>query len=122
MARFVAVVLLLTLALAPAASATPPSRGESPAAGWLTAFQGALDWFFSRVPLLRAEPQRSGAWIDPSGVQAEPREHGAYIDPSGLQAAPRKHGAYIDPSGVRAVPDPHGKPKLRERVARRPSD
>ncbi len=106
MARCVAVVLLLTLALAPATSAEPPSRGESPFFGWLDAFWGAMDRAFAWIPSLRSET----------------RKNGAMIIPSGMQAAPRKNGAMIIPSGIRSVPGSLGSPRLQERARSRQID
>ncbi len=100
MARLVVVVLLLTLALAPAASAEPQSRGESPFAGWLDAFWGALDRLFSWVPTIRSEPRRGHGAM----VQSAPQASGAYIVPDGVQSAPRRSGAYIVPDGIRSGP------------------
>jgi len=72
MARLVAVVLLLSLAVAPAVSAQPPSRGESLVGGWFDAFWGALDRVFSWLPTVRSEPRGSGAYINLSGVASPP--------------------------------------------------
>ncbi len=113
MARFVAVVLLLTLALAPAASAEQPSRGESALFGWLDAVRGALGRVFSWVSTLRSMPRKNGAAIIPSGTQAAPRRNGAMIVPSGMQAAHRESGAMIIPSGIRSVPDSLGSSRPR---------
>ncbi len=101
MARLVAVVLLLTLAVAPAVSAEPRDRGESPFAGWFDAIWDALERVFSRVPIFRLEP----------------REHGAMVVPNGLQAAPRRSGAMIVPNGVRSGPNSLEGRRLRNRAA-----
>ncbi len=111
MARFVVVVLLLSLTVAPAVSAEPPSRGESLFGGWLDAFWGALHRVSSWIPTVRSEPRKQGSWIDPSGVTAPP-PGGAQV-----QSAPRKSGAYINPSGIRAVLPGRGNLGLREGVA-----
>lgn len=108
MARFTLVVLLLTLALAPAVSAEPPTRGVSPFAGWLDVIWSYLDWMLPQKAGPYVVPAGSGAYIVPSGITATPRRHGAYIVPNGVQAAPRRHGAYIVPSGVRSAPRRHG--------------
>ncbi len=116
MVRFVIVVLLLGLVMAPAVSAEPSSRGESLSGGWLDAFWGAMDRVFSWIPTVTSEPRKNSAWNDPSSVVAPP--------PGGtqVQAAPRKHGGYIDPSGIRAVLPGPGNPGLRERMANRRSN
>ncbi len=122
MPRLVAVVLLLTLALTPAVSAEPTSRGESPFSGWLDAFWDALDGISSWLPTLRSEPRRSGAAIIPSGIHAAPRKNGATIIPSGMRAAPRKNGAMVIPSGIRSSPDSVGNPGRWQREAVRRVD
>ena len=101
MPRLIAVVLLLTLALAPTALAEPPSRGPYLSFAWLDAFWGTLTGFFAPEPVFRAAP----------------RGHGAMIIPSGIQAAPRRSGAMIIPSGVRSDPGSPGKSGLRGRSA-----
>ena len=110
MARLVTVVLVVTLAMAPAVAAEPTSRGDSLFAGWLDAFWGVLDRIFSGIPTVRSEPRKHGAYIDPSGVAA-PLPGGVQV-----QSAQRKSGAYINPSGIRAVPDARGNPGPRERL------
>ncbi len=122
MARCVAVVLLLTLALVPAASAEPPSRGESPFFGWLDAFWGAVDRALAWIPTLRPETRKNGAVIIPSGTQAAPGRTWAVIIPSGMQAATRKNGAMIVPSGIRSVPGSLGSSRLQERARSRQID
>ena len=114
MARFVAAVLVLTLALAPAASAAPRGSGASPFAGWLDVFYGALDWLFGWAPTLRAETGASGAYIVVEGVDAEPPSSGARAGGSGLQAVTRGHGAMIIVNGV-GVPGSPENPGARGR-------
>ena len=106
MARILVAVLLLTLALAPAADAQPPDRGGIPFAGWFDALNEAIDWLFAWIPE-RSAPANHGACIEPSGIQANPSgvrsttaKHGACIEPSGIRATPQKHGACIEPSGI----------------------
>ncbi len=117
MARLVAVVLLLTLAVAPAVSAEPQSRGEPPFARWLDAVWDFVDRVFSWTPTIQSEPRKNGAFIDPSGVQGKAPNAEAYTEPSGIQSMLRKNGAFIDPSGVRVVRNPRGNPRLLEGVA-----
>ena len=101
MARLVAVVLLLTLAVAPAVSAEPRHREESPFAGWFDAFWDALDRVFSWVPTIRLEPREHGAMAVPNGLSAAPRAHGAMAVPNGVQSPPSGHGAMVVPNGIR---------------------
>lgn len=125
MARLIAVVLLLTLALAPAASAEPQGRGELPFAGWFDAIWDALDRVFSWVPTIRSEPRKSGAYIVPDGLQSAPqggvrsapRASGAYIVPDGIHSAPQASGAYIVPDGIRADPRFPGSRRLQGRAS-----
>ncbi len=116
MARLLSVVLLLSLAVAPAVAAEPPGRGESLYGGWFDAFRGALNRVFSWFSTVRSEPRESGADIDPSGVAAPPP------DGAGLQATLEQSGAYINPSGIRAVLAGRGNAGLREAVAIRRGD
>ncbi|MCP3962147.1 MAG: hypothetical protein GY719_30255 [bacterium] len=119
MARFVVVVLLLTLALAPATGAQTTDRGGTPFAGWFDAFHKVIDWLFGWIPT-RPAPDETGAYIELSGVQSTTANHGACIEPSGItgppaggatmRSAPRRHGACIEPSGLTARPDPSGSP------------
>ena len=101
MARLIAVVLFLTLVLAPVVSAGPQDRGESPFAGWFDAIQSALDRVFSWIPTIRSETGEAGAMLIPTGLQSVP---------NGIQAAPRKAGAMLIPTGITANP---GLPELR---------
>ncbi len=105
MARLVAVVLLLTLVMAPGVSAEPPNRGEAPSYGWLVAFWSFLDQVLAWVPTFRSEPRRNGAFIEPSGIIMPPPGSRAAVDRGGFRAEPRKNGAFIEPSGLRFVPD-----------------
>ena len=117
MARLVAVVLLLTLGLVPAVSAEPQAR-ESPSAGWLDVFRGALDWIFSWIPTIRSEPRKAGAILVPTGVtQPSPSRAGAIIVPTGLQSAPREAGAILVPTGISANPGLPEHLKLRGSAA-----
>ncbi len=87
MARFLVVLLLLTLALAPATAAQPDqggTRGGTPFAGWFDALTGAWDWLFSWV---RSEPRNTGPMLVPSGIQAAPRRVGPMLVPSGITAS-----------------------------------
>ncbi len=111
MARFTVIVVLLTLAMVPAVSAKPQSRGELPFAGWFDAIWDALDRVFSWVPTIRSEPRKAGAILVPTGVtQPPPSGAGAILVPTGLQFAPRKAGAILVPTGISANP---GLPKHR---------
>ncbi len=91
MARFVAVFLLLTLALAPAAAAQPPDRGGTPVVGWFDAFHQVIDWLFGWIPI-RPAPHKTGAYIEPRGIRSTTANHGACIEPSGLTACPELSG------------------------------
>ncbi len=104
MARLIAVVLLLTLALAPTASAESQDWGELPFAGWFDAIWDALDRVFSWVPTIRSEPRGHGAYIISDGVQSGLQASGAYIIPNGVRSAPQASGAYIIPDGIMAPP------------------
>lgn len=76
MPRQIAVVLVVTLVLAPTAFAAPPDRAESPFSGWLNPLWGALDRVLSWVPSIRSEPRRNGATVVPSGIQTAPAFRG----------------------------------------------
>ncbi len=104
MARITVIIVLLTLAMAPAVSAEPQSRCELPFAGWFDAIWDALDRVFSWVPTFRSEPRGHGAYLIPDGVQSAPQASGAYIIPNGVQSAPQASGAYIIPNGITTPP------------------
>ena len=101
MARIVVVVLLVSLAFAPAAEAAAPSRGESPATGWFDSLRSAFDWFFAWAPTIRAAPKRNGAYIVPTGIAAPPPapHQGRYRVPRGVRSLGDKSGAYVVPNG-----------------------
>jgi hypothetical protein len=111
MARLVAVVLLLTLVLAPAVSAEPRDRGESPLTGWLDAFWGVFDRVFSWVPTIQSERRKHGAMVVPNGITTDRSA------PNGVQSAPRKHGAMVVPNGVRSGATSLEDRRLRNRAA-----
>ena len=101
MARIVVVVLLVSLAFAPAAEAAAPSRGESPATGWFDSLRGAFDWLFSWAPTIRAAPRKNGAYIVPNGATAPAPapSHGTYRVPRSVRSLGQKSGALIVPNG-----------------------
>ena len=125
MARFFAVVLLLTLALVPAVSAEPQGQEESPFVGWLSALRGALDRVFSWIPALRPESRIDGspsvryaphgAMIVPNGIATAPRNSGAMIVPNGVAAVTGRSGAMIVPNGVQSNPGSLEDRRLRVR-------
>ncbi len=83
MARIVVLVSLVSLALVPATEAAAPSRGESPATGWLDALSSAWDRLFARVSALRAAPGKHGAMIVPNGVTAPVSAPGRRLESTG---------------------------------------
>ncbi len=98
MARIVVIVLLASLALAPAAEATAPGRGESPSTGWLDALRSVFD-LFSRAPSFRAVPRKNGANIVPNGFAGPPPGSGR-----GVRSVARNSGAHIIPNGIGGPP------------------
>ncbi len=85
MARFIVIVVLLTLAVVPAVSAEPQSRGELPFTGWFDAIWDVLDRVFTWVPTIRSEPRKAGAILIPTGAtESPPADAGAILIPTGM--------------------------------------
>lgn len=111
MARSIAIVLLLTLVLAPVAAADTPHRGA--VSSWFDSVWSHFEWLTSwfhgaSASEQRVAQQKSGAYIIPNGVEVTTNDSGAMIVPSGAQVTTEKSGALLIPNGLQYGPQESG--------------